>query len=168
MSSIKDYIKLLENSESRLYTVNGYVVIILGDLDEDMFSLINDFVSDNTDSIEYSKTRDNCGVVAADFVNFANKRNYVVNRINGHFKVDQYIPSEKDLTRDELIKMRTMDLSVPDDIIYFAKSEGFMDELYYVPHYWNKYNDTIIDFSAYYQFIESGMVDIITTNNYNK
>lgn len=91
-----------------------------------------------------------------------------VERVSGSFKVDYYTPTEKDLTVEEKSTLLNNGYSLPDDILKFADEEGFLNELYYIPHYWNYIRelDVIIDFIGYYQFITTGFVVEVNNSRY--
>jgi len=166
MSDIRKYITLIENARQQNSHLFEKVVILGGSIPNELKTIINDFLEENYEDVEYSKKRDNCGVVASNFQFFAEKRGVNVKRVEGNFKIEKYIPNKKDLTKKELMDMKDKGYEIPKDIMAYAKEQGFMEELYFIPHYWNNYNGIIIDFSAYYQFKETGMVNHITKENY--
>jgi hypothetical protein len=122
-------------------------------------SIISKFKLNHPDSIEYGCIRDNCGVVASDFVTFAEKYGFNVSRVGGYFLVDNPSYAKKDFTPEELNKMRQggYNPNSKKDRKQFAKENNLNDELKRIPHYWNEYQGNIIDFSAKAQFVDTGM-----------
>ena len=123
--------------------------------------IIMDFIHQESDSIEKGKGRGNCGVVAADFVGFV-KRNYPgteVFRIEGEFKTDNPSFDKEDFHSTELAEMLKENLDknseADRETFYESLPQETQDEFFRVAHYWNKLNGKIIDFSGYYQFVES-------------
>ena len=136
----------------------------------DISSIISKFKSKHLDSIEYGCIRDNCGVVAADFRDFARQHGFNVARVNGYFLVDKPLYVKKDFTPEELKQMKKAgyDPSIKKDRIQFAKENNIVDELKKIPHYWNEYNGNIIDFAAKSQFIDTGMSSDMNKSRYIK
>lgn len=122
--------------------------------------IIQQFKINNRDSIEYGRTRDNCGVTAADFKVYADSLGFDgVERVYGTFRVDTPLYKKRDFTPDERQQMEDLgfDFNSLNDRAQFANEHGIVDELKEIPHYWNEYNGHIIDFTAHYQFVRTGL-----------
>jgi hypothetical protein len=104
-------------------------------------NIVNDFKQSHQDSIQHGCKRDNCGIPASDFYYFCKKYNIDCPRIFGYFKVDRLKLSKKDFHIGELnlAKSKGYDINSNDDLKQFAEEIGIIDELYYMPHYWNVY-----------------------------
>lgn len=121
--------------------------------------LIKEFKVQNKDSIEYSKKRGNCGVVAGDFYLFAQKYDFDVERINGYFITDEPVFDKKDFTDEEKKDMikQGYNFNSKKERKQYANNNNLLDELKKIPHYWNEYKCNIIDFSGKCQFVNSGL-----------
>ena len=132
--------------------------------------LLNQFKKEYKDSITYGCIRDNCGIPAIDLEMYANKFGFHIPRVYGKFKVDSPQLSKKDFTPDELKQMKDQKYN-PNNIndrYLYAKENNLLDELKYIPHYWNEFNGQIIDFTGYTQFVKTGLASDLDTSRYYK
>lgn len=124
---------------------------------EDVIKL---FRREHADIIQQGCQRDNCGLPAREFEQFAADQGYpMVERVQGKFRIDQ---PETDLDaftdrEQKLMVKQGFDPKSKADRIQFAEKNGLMDSLYFIPHQWNEYRDEIIDFTGKAQFVNTGL-----------
>lgn len=130
--------------------------------------LLNQFKKEYQQSIEYGCKRNNCGIPATDLELYAKKYNLNVPRISGYFIADKPQLSIKDFTPTEIQSMKKQNLNPNNkkDRYTFAKQNNLLDELKYIPHYWNTYNNQIIYLTAHKQFIDTNIATDTNPNRY--
>ena len=119
-------------------------------------------------SIELGKVRDNCGIVATEFAEFAKKYGVEIFKVMGFFGVDKPTFNKNDFVSTEIEQMREEGFN-PDlesDRIKFANKNNIVKELKKVPHVWNRSIYGIIDFSGRHQFVETGMSPDLDISRY--
>ena len=147
---------------------DNYYPIVLGNLPTEIEELINDFINENEVVISYSFDRDNCGVVATDFYMFCSNRGVNVDRVQGQFIIDEPLYKKRDFTPEEIDDMTNQgyDFNDFEQRKQYTISNDLYDSLRRVPHCWNEYRGTIIDFSGRQQFLNTNLVYRITRDNY--
>ena len=112
--------------------------------------------------------RDNCGVVATEFSDFAKELGLEVYKDMGWFVVDNPTLNKQDFIKAELEQMQEegLDPDSEEDRTEFANKHSLLNELQKVPHVWNVYDGQIIDFSGKHQFVETGMAADLDKGRY--
>jgi hypothetical protein len=168
MNDMRKYIDLVEQIGISLSTIDlGFTKVIVSDsLSDEWLNTVKQFSEKYVASIKYGCKRDNCGVVAADFLVFCGEK---CKKVNGYYYCDLYNNySKKDLHTEEIAEMKSMSMDVDDkaDIKKYISLKNLDNELKHIPHSWNEIDGQIIDFSGYSQFIKTGYSSSIDYSNY--
>jgi hypothetical protein len=120
--------------------------------------------------IKYGNIRDNCGVVAAEFEEFAEKNGFYAPRVFGTFTLDKIDLNIKNFYKSELLDMQREGLNShnKEDRLAYVKQHHLENELKSSPHAWNEYKGKIIDFSGFNQFVKSNLASNLNSNRYHK
>jgi hypothetical protein len=133
--------------------------------------LLKDFIKEYDFIIKRSYKRDYCDQAAdgfVDYINSLNDDNLKAEMIEGNILIDEPQYDYLDFTFKELHKMKNEGYNPKSktDRIKFAKDNKLDDELKLVPHYYNKLNNILIDFSGLQQFKKTGLVKEFGIKNY--
>jgi len=122
---------------------------------------------------EFCSVRDNCDQCAYELSQLFNDNGYQTRIVRGEFRFDNPVNLPLDL-KDLYPKERKAFLAeykgkvkrsnLSQTIFDYATREGFVEELYYMPHTWVEVDDIIFDPSVY-QFMGAVEKDI-TEDNY--
>ena len=126
------------------------------------------FKKEHAEDIELGCERDYCSEPVALLTWFAAKHGHKVQKVYGAFKVDKPLFDKADFHDAELAQMKAEGLNPnkKSDRIAFAKKHNMIDSLKLIPHYWNEYNGTIIDFTAQTQFVDTGLAANTSNSRY--
>jgi hypothetical protein len=104
---------------------------------------------------ETCSTRDCCGQCAYELVQLFEVNGIEAFRVQGQFKLDNPVQLPLDLNdlfkeeKKKFVEKHKGILHNKDElsqaIFDFATEEGFINELYFMPHYWVEVEDTIFD-----------------------
>lgn len=127
------------------------------------------FFEENKDSFIYGQKRDNCGVIAADFLMFMKDRDIDIKRVNGNFVNDIGVYTKLDFYKEEIGQMKQLNLNpdILEDRFEFCNILNLHERQKRIPHYWNvDENGLIIDLSGYSQFVKKGLSKDIKKERY--
>lgn len=130
---------------------------------------IKEYMELNKNIFEYGKKRNNCGVVAADFRDFMNKKGMEFSRVEGEIQLDVPMLGKLDFYENELNEMKDLKLNPNDlkDRLEYTISKGLIERQTLVPHYWNEDKDgNVIDLSGYFQFYEKEYIIELSNDRY--
>ena len=130
---------------------------------------IREFFETNNKSFLYGQKRDNCGVIAADFAFFAQKKGLEIIRVRGEFVTNKGSFKKKDFYKEELEAMSSVGLNpnMLEDRMLFAEQNGLTERQKRIPHYWNVDSEgLIIDLSGFSQFVIAGLSKNIENSRY--
>lgn len=130
---------------------------------------IKNYIELNSYEFLLGQKRDNCGIVAADFSLFMEKRGIDFQRVRGDFVTDIGVYTKLDFYKEDLEVMKSMGLNpkLLDDRMKFVEEFNLYERQKRIPHYWNINQDgLIVDLSAYSQFVKTGLAKNVDFSRY--
>lgn len=143
----------------------------LGDLNEDttdIQNLIEKFKNEHPEEIDYGAIRGNCGVVASAFVSFCQKYGKKVYRVFGEFVLDNPQTDIRAFNNYELTEIEDegLDPYSEGDRLIYIEEHNLENDFAKVPHYWNLFQNKIIDLSGEAQFVDTGLASDLSADRY--
>lgn len=123
----------------------------------------------NTYEFNLGQKRDNCGIVAAGFDLFMEKKGIEFTRIRGDFVTDIGVYTKLDFYKEDLQEMKSLGLD-PNKLenrMEYVEKFDLYERQKRIPHYWNMdANGLIVDLSGYSQFVKKGLSKDIAPDRY--
>lgn len=136
--------------------------------------IVKKFMRENSVAVASSKYTNYCQEPVRCFYDYM-KENHKdrfsdISKIYGAFRLDTSLNAISDFSSEEITEMRKMgiDPTNPTSRRRYAEEANILDELKHVPHFWIELDGTIIDFSGWYQFVQSKLASEIDASRFIK